>query len=203
MASAIVASPIGRLMKKIQCQLSASVSTPPSTWPMEAPAAPVKLNTPIALARSLASVNNVTRMPSTTAEAMALPTPWTNLAKISIPGPVANPASRDAAVKTAFPARNMTLRPMRSPNRPARSSSPPKAIRYALTVQLSPAGENPRSRWMAGIATVTMLPSRIVMSIAADSTASASPRDPVRGGEGAVYDMAVSCSKRNRRDRSR
>ncbi|MFC7646433.1 hypothetical protein ACFQX6_42055 [Streptosporangium lutulentum] len=42
-----------------------------------------------------------------------------------------------------------------------------------MTVQLSPAGVKPRSRWMAGIATVTMLPSRIVISIAADSTVSA------------------------------
>nr|BFE84407.1 hypothetical protein GCM10020093_070080 [Planobispora longispora] len=122
-------SPIGTLTRKIHCQLRASVSTPPRTWPIEAPAAPVKLKTAMALPRSPGSVNSVTRMPSTTAEAMALPTPCRNRAAISRPGPVAAPASSEAAVKTTFPARNIFRRPIRSPSRPARSSSPPKAIR--------------------------------------------------------------------------
>lgn len=120
---------MGRLMKKIQCQDSASVRTPPSTWPMEAPAAPVKLKTPMALTRSLGSVNSVTRMPSTTAEAIALPTPCRKRAAISRPGVVAAPASSDAAVKTTLPARKTDLRPIRSPRRPARSSSPPNGIK--------------------------------------------------------------------------
>ena len=46
-----------------------------------------------------------------------------------------------------------------------------------MTVQLSPAGEKPRSRWMAGIATVTMLPSRMIISIPAQSTARAVRRE--------------------------
>ena len=36
--SANVAAPIGRLTKKTQCQLSASVSTPPASRPREPPA---------------------------------------------------------------------------------------------------------------------------------------------------------------------
>ena len=36
-------TPIGRFTKKIQCQLIASVSTPPSSSPSEAPAAATKL----------------------------------------------------------------------------------------------------------------------------------------------------------------
>ncbi len=128
-ASAMVSTPIGTLMKKIHGQSKASVSTPPRTWPREAPAAPVELKIAMALARSRDSVNSVTRIPSTTAEAIALPTPCRNLAVISIPGPPATPASNDAAVKITFPAMNSFRRPIRSPNRPDSSSNPPKAIR--------------------------------------------------------------------------
>jgi len=39
----IATAPRGALTKKIQCQLSAWVSTPPRTRPTEAPLAPVKL----------------------------------------------------------------------------------------------------------------------------------------------------------------
>ena len=38
MAATAVAIPIGRLMKKIQCQLMAWVSTPPASRPIEPPA---------------------------------------------------------------------------------------------------------------------------------------------------------------------
>ena len=46
------AMPIGTLTKKIQCQSSASVSTPPASRPIEAPAEPTKPKTPIAFACS-------------------------------------------------------------------------------------------------------------------------------------------------------
>lgn len=124
-----VTTPIGRLMKKIQCQLRASVRTPPSTCPMDAPAAPVNENTAMALARSRGSLKRVTRMPRPTAEAIALPTPWRKRAPMSIAGAVAAPASRDATVKTTVPARNMRVRPIRSPSRPESRSRLPKAIR--------------------------------------------------------------------------
>lgn len=83
----------------------------------------------MALARSRGSVNSVIRMPRLTAAAMALPRPCRNRAAISTSGDPANPASREAPVKTPVPARNIRLRPMRSPSRPARSSRLPKAIR--------------------------------------------------------------------------
>jgi len=43
MLSSTTAAPIGTLMKKIQCQLIASVSTPPTSSPIEPPPAPMKL----------------------------------------------------------------------------------------------------------------------------------------------------------------
>ena len=79
-----VAIPIGRLTKKIQCQLIDWVRMPPSSSPTEPPADAVKPNTPIALACSRGSGNSVTIMPSITAEVMAPPMPWMNRAMTSI-----------------------------------------------------------------------------------------------------------------------
>lgn len=121
--------PIGTLTKKIQCQPTISVRTPPRISPMEAPAAPTKLNAPMALACSRGSRNRVTIMPRLTAVTIAPPMPWANRAAISIAGPTDSPHSSDATVKAASPARNMRLRPMRSPRRPASSSKLPNAIR--------------------------------------------------------------------------
>lgn len=45
-----VISPIGRLMKKIQCQLIACVRMPPSSRPIEPPADATNAKTPIAFA---------------------------------------------------------------------------------------------------------------------------------------------------------
>src|SRR6266581_2612333 len=47
-ASTDAAIPIGRLTKKIQCQLIAWVSRPPANSPIDPPAAAAKLKTPIA-----------------------------------------------------------------------------------------------------------------------------------------------------------
>ena len=54
---------------------AASVSTPPSISPIEAPAAPTKLTAPMALACSRASGNRVTIMPRLTAVTIAPPMP--------------------------------------------------------------------------------------------------------------------------------
>ena len=80
------AAPIGTLTKKIQCQVSRSVSTPPASRPIDAPALATKEKTPIAFACSPGSGNIVTIIPRITAEASAPPTPWTKRAAISISG---------------------------------------------------------------------------------------------------------------------
>jgi len=116
-------------------------------------------------------------MPRLTAEAMAPPAPWANRAAISIGWLTANPHSSEAAVNTTRPDRKTRLPPIRSPSRPASSSRPPNAIRYAFTTQASPEAEKPRSRWIVGRATVTIVPSRMIIIIAAQSTVSASQRD--------------------------
>ena len=121
--------PTGTLMKKIQCQLIASVSTPPASRPIEPPAEATKPKTPIAFACSRGSGNIVTIMPRITAEAIAPPTPWTNRAPISTPWLQATAQTSEAATNTPSPIRKMRRWPIRSPRRPASSSSPPNAIR--------------------------------------------------------------------------
>src|SRR5215472_11227224 len=116
-----------------------------------------------------------------TAEAIAPPAPWTNRATTSIGWLVARPQASDASVNRISPARKTRLPPARSPRRPASSSSPPNAIRYPFTTHSRPVAENPRSRWMDGSATVTIVPSRMIIMVTAQSTASASQRDLLIG----------------------
>ena len=128
-AASQATSPTGRFTKKIQCQLAYCTSRPPAISPADAPTAPVKANAPIARPCSAGWANSRTIMPRVTAEAIAAPAPWTNRAAISIAGPAASPHASEARTNTAIPARNIRLRPSRSPSRPLSSSSPPKAIR--------------------------------------------------------------------------
>ena len=120
--------PIGRLIRKIQCQLIASVMTPPSSSPIEPPAEATKPKTPIAFAWCAGSGNIVTIIPRITAEASAPPMPWTKRAPISISWLWEAAQSSEATVKIARPTRKTRRWPTRSPSRPASSSRPPKGI---------------------------------------------------------------------------
>ena len=69
-------------------------------------------------ARRRASPSNSTRSEAITwGMRMAAPKPWPTRMAISIHGVVASPHSADASVNSAMPARNMRLRPNRSPRR--------------------------------------------------------------------------------------
>ncbi len=120
---------MGRLTKKIQCQLRAWVITPPASRPIEAPAEATKLKTPMAFAWSAGSVNIVMIMPRMTEEVMAPPAPWMKRETTSTVWSCARPHAIEDTVKRAMPARKTFFRPIRSPSRPASRSSPPKAIR--------------------------------------------------------------------------
>ena len=117
------------LTKKIQCQLIDWVRTPPTSRPTDPPAEATKAKTPIALACSRGSGNIVTIIPRITAEVIAPPIPWRKRAPTSSTSPWEIPHRKEATVKTARPVRKTVRRPMRSPNRPASSSRPPKAMR--------------------------------------------------------------------------
>ena len=73
--SATTATPIGMFTRKIQCQSSRSVRTPPRTTPIEPPPAAMNPMTPIAFARSAGSVKSVMVSESATAETIAPPSP--------------------------------------------------------------------------------------------------------------------------------
>ena len=68
-------------------------------------------------------------------------------------------------MKTLSPIVKTRLRPIRSPIRPASKSMPPNGIRYAFTTQARLACEKPRSSWIDGSATFTIVASRMIMSI--------------------------------------
>ena len=73
--SATTAMPIGMLTRKIQCQSSELVRTPPSRTPIDPPPEATKPKMPIAFARSAGSVNSLIVSESDTADATAPPTP--------------------------------------------------------------------------------------------------------------------------------
>src|SRR6202012_46796 len=89
----------------------------------------------------------------------------------------ASPQASDAAVNRESPVRKTSRRPSRSPSRPAKSSRPPKEIRYALTTQARLDWEKPRSVWILGRATFTIVASRTIMSMPAQRTTRAIQRE--------------------------
>ena len=127
--SAKTAMPTGTLTRKIQCQSSVSVRTPPSRTPIEPPPEATKPKTPIAFARSAGSVNSVMMSESATAETIAPPMPCTARAAIRSPCVSARPQPMDARVNSAIPARNILRCPTMSPRRPPRSRNPPNVSR--------------------------------------------------------------------------
>jgi hypothetical protein len=112
----------------------------------------------------------VTIMPRITADVIAPPIPWMNLATTSTSWLCATPHRIDATVKTPRPAMKTVLRPRMSPNRPDNRSRPPNEIMYALTTQARLACEKPRSSWIDGRATLTTVTSRTIISIPTQST---------------------------------
>ena len=192
----IAARPIGRLTKKIQCQLSASVSAPPARRPSEPPATAVNTYALMARARSCGWGNSVTMMARITEACMAAPMPWTKRAAMRKPWLGAAPHSTEAAVKMTSPARNTRLRPSRSPSRPASSRKLPKVTRKALTTQVRLPWLKCRSCWIDGNATFTIVVSSTIMSWARQTTTRAIHRRSLVGmdvGVGVRFIRPKSC----------
>ena len=116
------ARPIGRLTKKIQRQLSASVSAPPSTGPTATATPTVEPQNAIAVPRACPEKSCAIRARAVVNIA-APPTPWNARARSSWSPLCASPQRSDASVKTATPATKMRLRPKRSASVPYVRSS--------------------------------------------------------------------------------
>ena len=102
----MTATPIGTLTRKIQCQLSVSVRTPPRSTPRLPPPDMTKPKMPIAFARSACSVKRFIINDSATAETTAPPNPWTARAATSSPDVVDTPHATEATVKSEMPIKN-------------------------------------------------------------------------------------------------
>ena len=121
-------TPTGTLMKKIQDQLSALVSAPPSRTPAAPPLPEAAPQIPRATLRSRPSLNVVVRIESAAGASSAAPSPCRPRKAIREPDDQARPLSREKTVNTAMPAMKMRLRPSRSAIRPPSSRTPPNTI---------------------------------------------------------------------------
>jgi len=168
--SAKTTMPIGRLTRKIQCQLRAPVKTPPRITPLVPPPDVTNPKIPMAFARSEGSRKRLIMSESASASTTAPPRPWTALATMSISGETESPQTRDASVKNAIPRRNRRRCPKRSPSLPPSRRKPPKVSMYALTTHTSEVAENPRSALIDGRATFTIVTSRTIIKTPRQST---------------------------------
>ena len=115
--------PTGRLTTKIARQLRMLDSTPPATGPAATATAPPTVHSAMARARSAASGKACRTRASEEGSMIAAALPWNRRAAISSPSPGASPQAAEATVKTATPAPNARLAPMRSESAPADSRS--------------------------------------------------------------------------------
>ena len=69
-------------------------------------------------------------------------------------------------MKMTSPTRKTRFRPSRSPARPPSRRKPPKNRVYALMIHCRLASESPRSFWIDGSATFTIVASRMTMNCA-------------------------------------
>jgi hypothetical protein len=117
---------MGMLMKKIHCQPTYSVKTPPRRTPIAAPEPAMPPRMPSALFRSAPSRKVTRTMEKTDGERIAPAAPWRSRATISISDEVERPARSDVARKRLRPTMKSLRRPSRSPMRPPSSRKPPK-----------------------------------------------------------------------------
>lgn len=120
--SASATTPIGTLTRKIQRQLSPSVSAPPTIGPIDTAAPVTAPQTPNATPRSRPRY----ALPSNASEAaniIAPPIPCTPRERLSISGDCATPHRSEAAEKITRPIANIRRRPSRSASEPEVSSS--------------------------------------------------------------------------------
>ena len=121
------AMPIGTLMNSVQRHDPRSVTTPPSSRPIDAPAEETAPKRASARLRAASSGALVVSSARTLGAAIAAPAPWSARARTSWVGVCARPPSSEKTVNMLSPISNIRSRPRTSPSRPPSSSSPPKA----------------------------------------------------------------------------
>ncbi len=114
------------LTKKIHCQPTYSVNTPPSSTPMAAPEPAMPPRMPSALLRSAPSAKVTSVIEKTDGERIAPAAPCRSRATMSISDDVESPARSEVTRKSARPAMKTRRLPSRSPMRPPSRRNPPK-----------------------------------------------------------------------------
>ena len=169
--SARVTRPIGTFTRKIHSQPNASVSTPPTSGPTATANPVVAPQMPRAVPRSLGG-NSWAMRASELANIIAPPAPWTARERFSIKGDVERPQRSDAPEKTTSPITKTLRRPSRSPSEPEASRIAASASAYASTTHWRSSKLEPRSFWMLGRATFTIVTSSSSMKMARHTTTS-------------------------------
>ena len=115
---------MGTLMRKTEPHQKRASSRPPMIGPRATPTPLVPAHRPIARWRSAGLANMLLMMDSVEGIISAPPTPMLARAAMRVPTSPEKAAQADPAAKTARPARNVFLRPIRSARLPAASSRP-------------------------------------------------------------------------------
>ena len=116
--STIAMMATGMLTMKMDPQEKCSRSRPPVMGPIATATPTIAVQMPMAAARSLGSVNTLTRIARVAGKMSAAPIPIKARAPMSWPDVVESAASPDVMANTTSPSCNARLRPMRSPKWP-------------------------------------------------------------------------------------
>ena len=156
-------TPNGTLMGKTQCQPAVVTTNPPTVGPHMRPRETAVATTPRARPRSSDGNASVT-MPMLVARANPAPTACTARAAMRGTSPWVRPHRREPTVNTSTPAsKNRTL-PRRSPRAPTTGMTAHMTKRYAVDTSCTESMATPSSRWMEGMATLTVDPLSVDMN---------------------------------------
>ena len=168
--------PIGKLTRKIQCQSSESVRTPPSSTPMRRRPTATKPKMPIAFARSAGSVNSVIISESETADATAPPSPCTARAPTSSPCVVDRPQHERRQREERDPDQEQPPVTEEVAEPPAEEQEAAEGEQVRVHDPGERGLEKPRSSWIDGSATFTIVVSSTIIRLPRQRTISASQR---------------------------
>src|SRR4051812_39110405 len=143
---------------------------PPKSIPAAPPAPFIEAQRPIARA-SCGPWNDEVMIASDVAAISAPAKPWRARAATSVTWSGAMPPASDASPNRSSEAANVRRWPKKSAARPPSMRNPANVIAYAFTTHCRSSEEKPRSDWIDGSATLTMLRSRMTMNWAAQQTA--------------------------------
>src|ERR1700722_14900674 len=160
----MAATPIGMLTQNTPRQPTESTRAPPMTGPVATDRPNVDPQKPIALARSLGSVNVLVTIDIATGLSIEPPTACSARNATRAPRPGATLHASEPTVKTARPIWNPIRRPTRSATDPDSISSEAITSMYASTVHCRPETDEWKSRPIDGSATLTMVASMPTMN---------------------------------------